>query len=73
MDRFKLLAPVIVLAAVIVAAMATLGASPGPGGPAPDAAANTAVAAPTTEPVFISERFEQQKRNAPIEALPDQF
>lgn len=69
----KTLTPVAVFAAAVAAALATMtgagDATMHAAARAPDAPS----AAPATELLFISERFEEQKRNAQSDDLPPQF
>jgi hypothetical protein len=73
MSRLLMTLTPVALAAAVAAALATL-AGTGDGTShasvrAPDAPA----AAIASEPLFMSERFEEQKRNARSEELPSQF
>lgn len=69
----KTLTPVVVFAAAVAAAVSTMtgagdatlhAAAPAPDGPAAGMAA---------APLYISEQFEEQKRNAQSDDLPPQF
>jgi hypothetical protein len=69
----KTLTPVVAVAAAVAAALATMSgagdATLHASARAPDAAATSTA----SEPLFISERFDEQKRNARSEELPQQF
>ncbi|HKB52752.1 MAG TPA: hypothetical protein VKD22_02060 [Ramlibacter sp.] len=74
MNRFlKLLGPVVILAAVIAAALSTVMGTADSNSHASAAVPAAAVSAATRDSLFISEHFEQQKRNAQAEDLPAQF
>lgn len=74
MSRFaRTLSPLVVFAAVLVAALATMTGTGDPGSRASTDAPAAPVAAAVQELLVIADRFEDQKRNAIGEELPAQF